>query len=103
MSSGTLKVTMPSDREIAMTRVFEAPRKLVWDAMTQPPLLKRWLGVRTGWVLAVCEIDLRVGGAYRWVWRGPTGIEMGMGGVYREVTPPSRIVATEKLPVLVPG
>lgn len=96
MSTGTLQVTTPSDREIAMTRVFDAPRRLVWDAYTKPELLKRWLGVHNGWVLAVCDIDLRVGGAYRYVWRNPKGIEMGMGGVYREIVAPERLVATEK-------
>jgi uncharacterized protein YndB with AHSA1/START domain len=93
---GKLQVTTPSDREIAMTRVFDAPRGLVFDAWTKPELLKRWLGVRGGWTFAVCEVDLRVGGAYRFVWRGPTGAEMGMGGVYREIVRPERLVATEK-------
>lgn len=93
---GKLQITTPSDREIAMTRAFDAPRKLVYDAWTRPELLKRWLGVRGGWTMAVCEIDLKVGGRYRYVWRGPTGNEMGMGGVYREVAPPERLVATEK-------
>ena len=95
-NTGTLQVTTPSEREIAMTRVFDAPRRLVFDAWTRPELLKRWLGVRGGWSFAVCEVDLRVGGAYRFVWRGPNGNEMGMGGVYREIVPPDRIVATEK-------
>jgi uncharacterized protein YndB with AHSA1/START domain len=93
---GRLQVTTPSEREIAMTRVFDAPRSLVFDAWTRPELLKRWLGVRGGWTIAVCEIDLKVGGAYRFVWRGPTGAEMGMGGVYREIVRPDRLVATEK-------
>ena len=93
---GTLQVTTPSEREIAMTRVFDAPRRLVFDAWTKPELIKRWLGMRGGWSMVVCEVDLRVGGAYRFVWRGPTGTEMGMGGVYREVVPPERLVATEK-------
>jgi len=93
---GKLQVTTPSEREIAMTRVFDAPRGLVFDAWTKPELLKRWLGVRGGWTFAVCEVDLRVGGAYRFVWRGPTGTEMGMGGIYREIVRPERLVATEK-------
>ena len=92
----TLQVTTPSDREIVMTRVFDAPRSLVFDALTKPELLTRWLGVRNGWSMAVCEVDLRVGGAYRYVWRGPNGAELGMGGVYREIVAPERIVATEK-------
>ena len=95
MNPGSLKITTPSDREIAMTRVFDAPRRLVYDAYTKPELLKRWLGVHNGWVFAVCEIDLKVGGTYRYVWRNPKGVEMGMGGVYQELVPFERIVATE--------
>lgn len=90
----TLEVTTPSEREIGMTRVFDAPRRLVFDAWTKPELIKRWLGVRAGWSMVVCEVDLRVGGAYRYVWRGPDG-DMGMRGVYREVVRPERIVCTE--------
>jgi uncharacterized protein YndB with AHSA1/START domain len=92
---GLLEITTPSDREIAMTRTFDAPARLVFDAWTKPELLKRWLGVRAGWTMEVCEVDLKVGGAYRYVWRGP-GMTMGMGGVYREVVPPTRLVSTEK-------
>jgi len=93
--SKTLKVTTPSDREIEMARVFDAPRRLVFDCLTKPELLKRWLGVRGGWSMVVCEVDLKVGGTYRFVWRGPDGKDMGMGGVYREIVPPERLVATE--------
>jgi uncharacterized protein YndB with AHSA1/START domain len=96
MNTGGLKVTTPNDREIVMTRAFDAPRRLVWDAWTRPELVKRWLGVQNGWTLDVCEIDLRVGGAYRYVWRGPAREEMGMVGVYREIVAPSRLVSTEK-------
>jgi uncharacterized protein YndB with AHSA1/START domain len=95
-NAGKLQITTPSDRELAMTRSFDAPRSLVFDAWTKPELLKRWLGVRGGWTFAVCEVDLRVGGKYRYVWRGPSGAEMGMGGVFREVVKPERLVATEK-------
>jgi len=95
MNTGNLKITTLGDREIAMTRVFNAPRQLVFDAYTKPELLKRWLGVFDGWSLAVCEIDLRAGGTYRYVWRKQGAPEMGMRGVYREVVPPERIVATE--------
>lgn len=95
MRNGTLQVTTPSDREIALSRVFDAPRRLVFEAYTRPELVKRWLGVHNGWSLAVCEIDLQVGGTYRYLWRGPGGVEMGMRGVYREVVPGERIVATE--------
>jgi uncharacterized protein YndB with AHSA1/START domain len=92
----TLQITTPSDREVAMTRTFDAPRRLVFDAFTKPELIKRWLGVRAGWTMPVCEVDLRVGGTYRYVWRGPKGNDMGMGGVFREIVAPERIVATEK-------
>jgi len=95
MNTDTLEVTTPTDREIAMTRVFDAPCNLVFDAWTKPELLTRWLGVRNGWTLDVCEVDLRVGGAYRFVWRGPDGAEMGLGGVYREIVAPERLVSTE--------
>jgi uncharacterized protein YndB with AHSA1/START domain len=94
--SGALKVTARSDREIVMTRVFDAPRNLVFDAYTKPELLKRWLGVFGGYSMPVCEVDLRVGGTYRFVWRGPDGAEMGVRGVYREVVRPERLVHTEK-------
>ena len=93
-NTGTLTVTTPSDREIVMTRVFDAPRRLVFDAFTKPELLKRWFGPR-GWSLAVCEVDLRVGGGFRFVLRGPGGKEMGMRGVYREIVPPERSVHVE--------
>lgn len=93
----TLQVTTPSDREIAMTRVFNAPRRLVFDALTRPELLKRWLLGPPGWEMVVCELDPKVGGAYRYVWRRESdGSSMGMGGVLREFVPPERLVATEK-------
>jgi uncharacterized protein YndB with AHSA1/START domain len=94
-STGNLKVTTSSDREIIMTRVFDAPRQLVFEAHTKPELLKRWLHGPDGWLLTVCEIDLKVGGKYRYVWRHTDGREMGMGGVYREIVPPERVVTTE--------
>lgn len=92
----TLKIAALGDREVVMTRVFNAPRRLVFDALTKPELLKRWFGAFGGWQLAVCEIDLRVGGAYRYVWRkGTDGADMGVSGVYREIVPPERLVHTE--------
>jgi uncharacterized protein YndB with AHSA1/START domain len=93
---GALKLTTRGDREIVMTRTFDAPRKLVFDAFTKPELVKKWLLGPPGWSMPVCEIDLRVGGKYRYVWRNVTGNEMGMGGVYREIVASERIVATEK-------
>jgi uncharacterized protein YndB with AHSA1/START domain len=94
--TGKLQITTPSEREIAMIRTFNAPRGLVWDAFTKPELVRQWLGVFGNWSFAVCEIDLKVGGKYRYVWRGANGNEMGMGGVYREIASLDRIVATEK-------
>jgi len=94
---GTLKLTTPSDREIAMTRVFDAPRQLVFDAHTKPDLVRQWLLGPPGWSMPVCEMDVRVGSTYRWVWRHDTnGTEMGMGGVYREIAAPERLVTTER-------
>jgi uncharacterized protein YndB with AHSA1/START domain len=93
-NTGTLQVTTPTDREIVLTRVFDAPRHLVFDAFTKPDLLKRWFGPR-GWWLTVCEVDLRVGGTFRFILRGPDGKEMGMRGVYREIVAPERSVHME--------
>jgi uncharacterized protein YndB with AHSA1/START domain len=90
-----LEITTPSDHEIVMKRVFEAPRQLVFDAHTKPELVKRWLYGPEGWSLPVCEIDLRPGGAFRYVWSGQDGTQMGSRGTFREVVPPERIVHTE--------
>jgi uncharacterized protein YndB with AHSA1/START domain len=95
MDTGKLRVTTPSEREIAMTRVFDASRNLVFDAWTKPELVRRWLLGPPGWTMPVCEIDLRVGGAYRFEWLGQDGTRMGMGGVYREIVIPERIVNTQ--------
>ena len=94
--SETFKVTTPSDREIAMTRVFNAPRHLVFDALTQPALVTKWLLGPPGWTMPICDIDLRVGGAYRFLWRNEKGKEMGSSGVFREIVPPDGYVATER-------
>jgi uncharacterized protein YndB with AHSA1/START domain len=91
----TLNVTTPTDREVVITRAFDAPRELVWDAMSKPELLKRWLFGPPGWEMTVCEEDPRVGGKFRWAWKGPGGAAMSMHGVYREVVPPERAVRTE--------
>jgi uncharacterized protein YndB with AHSA1/START domain len=96
MSAATLQVTTPSEREIVMKRDFDAPRNLVFEALTKPELIRRWLGVRDGWSMEVCEVDLKVGGSYRYVWASAKdGTRMGMGGVYREIVRPERIVQTE--------
>jgi uncharacterized protein YndB with AHSA1/START domain len=95
-NAGNLKVTTRGDREIVMTRAFDAPRKPVFDAFTKPELVKQWLLGPPGWSMPVCEIDLRVGGTYRYVWRKAGVPDMGLGGVYREVLAPERVVSTEK-------
>lgn len=94
-NAGNLTVTAPGDREVVMTRVFDAPRRLVFEAWTKPELLQRWLLGPEGWSMPVCEVDLREGGSFRFVWRNDDGREMGMGGVYREIVPPERLVHTE--------
>lgn len=94
--SNALKVTASGDREIVMTRIFDAPRTLVWDAFTKPDLVQRWMLGPPGWTMPVCQVGQKVGDRYRYVWRGPDGMEMGMGGVIREFAPPERLVATEK-------
>lgn len=93
--TNTLKVTTPTDREIVLTRVFNAPRALVWKAMSKPELLKKWVFGPPGWTMVQCDEDARVGGKFRWVWRGPDGQEMAMSGVYREIVAPERAVRTE--------
>src|SRR5262245_4033157 len=96
---GRLQVTTPTDREIVMTRQLDAPRHLVFDAMTHPELLKRWLFGPPGWSMVACEDDARPGGAFRWAWRRPDGAELAMRGTYREVVAPERVVRTETFDV----
>src|SRR2546426_7191912 len=95
MKTADLKVTTPTERELVMTREFAAPRGMVFDALTKPELVQRWLLGPPGWTMPVCDIDLRVGGKYRYVWRNADGREMGMGGTFKEMVRPSRLVATE--------
>jgi uncharacterized protein YndB with AHSA1/START domain len=92
--SGKLKLTTKGDREIVMVREFDAPRALVYEAMTTPEFLKQWFH-GPGWDLVACEIEMKVGGKYRYVWRRG-GTEMGMSGVLTEVDAPKRWAATEK-------
>lgn len=90
----SLRVTTPNETDLVLTRQLGARRELVFRALTTPDLLKRWLGAQ-GWHLVECDIDLRVGGAWRFMSRGPGGATMGHGGVYREVVAPERLVYTE--------
>jgi uncharacterized protein YndB with AHSA1/START domain len=91
----TLKLTTPTDRDAVITRVVDAPRGMVFDAYTKPELLRRWMLGPPGWTMPVCEIDLRVGGTYRYEWRSAEGETMGMGGRFTEVVRPSRLAATQ--------
>jgi uncharacterized protein YndB with AHSA1/START domain len=96
VNSGTFKVTTPSDREICLTRLFDAPRALVWEAMSKPEHIKRWWGcLGEGYSVPVCEVDLRPGGKWRFVNRTPNGEMAAFYGVYREIVPPERVVFTE--------
>lgn len=95
IANESLKLTTPTDREISWTRVFDASPDLVFDALTRPELLRRWLLGPDGWTMTVCQVDLMVGGAYRYVWSHAQKGQMGMGGIYREIVRPARIVNTE--------
>jgi uncharacterized protein YndB with AHSA1/START domain len=90
-----LDVTTPSDVEVTITRVFDAPRALVFDAFTKPALVKRWLLGPPGWTMPVCDIDLKVGGSIRYVWRHPERGDMAMSGTFRKIERPDRLVHTE--------
>jgi uncharacterized protein YndB with AHSA1/START domain len=90
----SVNVTLPSDREIMMTRLFDAPRSMVFDCYTKPELLKRWMAPE-GWQLVACENDARVGRTFRWEWLKAGGRDMSVTGVYRDVVRPERIVRTE--------
>src|ERR1700720_4613824 len=95
VNSESFKVTTLSDQEMRMTRLFSAPRQLVFEAMTKPEHVKQWWGrLGEGYSVPVCEIDFRPGGAWRFVNRHPKG-EAAFHGEYREITPPSRVVFTE--------
>jgi uncharacterized protein YndB with AHSA1/START domain len=93
-----LTVTTPSDLEIVMTRSFNAPRRLVWEAMTKPELIRRWLYAPEGWQMSKCEMDVRVNGNFKWAWNDAQGTWlMTITGTHREVSPPHRIVHTETM------
>jgi uncharacterized protein YndB with AHSA1/START domain len=91
-----LVVETPSDREVRVTRTFNAPRSLVWDCHTKPELVRRWLLGPPGWSMPLCEIDLRIGGKYHYRWRNDRdGTEFGFNGIFREIEALARIVTTE--------
>lgn len=87
--------TLPSDREVMVTRVFDAPRRLVFDALTKCEHLRQWMLGPEGWTMPICEMDLRPGGKIRWGWRKEDGSEMTITGVVKEISPPERMVSTE--------
>jgi len=89
--------SMPSDREVAWTRTFAAPRERVFRAFTEPEHVRRWLLGPEGWTMPVCEMDLRVGGGWRYVWRNGDGVEFAIEGVFREIERPARLVYTESM------
>jgi len=96
LNSDTFKVTTPSDCEIQLTRLFDAPRSLVFEAMTRPEHIKQWWGrLNDGYSVPVCEVDLRVGGKWRFVNQIPSGKLVAFNGVYREIMRPDRLVFTE--------
>lgn len=92
---GATSFATPTDREVVITRAFEAPRRFVFAAWTDPRHLPHWMTGPEGWTMPICEIDLRPGGAWRFVWRRDDGSELAMTGVYREIAPPDRLVSTE--------
>lgn len=90
------QVSLPSDTEICVTRDFAAPRRLVWDAHTNPELFRRWIGGYPGWSMPVCEMDVRPGGKYSWRWRfDEDGKEFGFFGEFREVEAPALLTQAE--------
>ena len=95
ISMGHAMFTTPSDREIVLTRVVDAPRRVVWDASTNPKHVPHWMLGPDGWTMPVCEIDLHPGGKWHFVWCGSDGTKMAMRGVYRDVIAPERLVSTE--------
>lgn len=96
VNSGTFTVTTPSDREITLTRLFDAPRELIFEAMSKPEHIRRWWGrLGEGYSVPECDVDLRPGGQWRFVNRTPKGQLVAFYGVYREIVPPERVVFTE--------
>ena len=96
MTAEKAQVTLPSDREVKVTRSFRAPRALVYRAYTESQLVRRWLSGTPGWSMPVCEMDVRVGGRFQWRWRSDDGKqEFGFSGEFRELVPAARIVHTE--------
>ncbi|MGD9691280.1 MAG: SRPBCC domain-containing protein [Phycisphaerales bacterium] len=99
-----LKVSTPTEKSIVMTREFRAPRRMVWEAMTRPELMRRWMFAPPGWEMTVCEFDARVGGRFRWQWRtAEADPAMTIHGELREVVLHERIVHTERMEMAMGG
>ncbi len=92
---GVTTYATPTDREVLITRIFDASRRIVFDAYTNPEHLRQWLLGPEGWTMPICEMDARPGGSWRYVWRKDDGTEMAMAGTIREYVPPERLVTTE--------
>jgi len=93
---GLTQYSTPSDTQVAIVRAFAAPRLIVFEAWTNPTYIRQWMLGPPGWTMPICELDLRPGGAWRYVWRKENGAEMEMTGEVREVDPPARVVTTER-------
>lgn len=104
-TTANLKVAAQGDTDVVITREFDAPRKNVFRAYTEPALIKRWMTGPPGWVVTICDVDLKVGGRYRWVWKSDKdGMQMEAGGVYKEIQAPVKLVSTEAfVPAWYPG
>lgn len=96
-SNTTVDVTTPSATSVQVVRTFDAPAQLVWDAHTKPELIERWMTGYEGWSMPVCEVDLRVDGAYRYEWAHPTEQGFGSTGRFLEIAAPQRLVTTERM------
>jgi uncharacterized protein YndB with AHSA1/START domain len=94
--TGVTTLETPTDREVRLIRVVDAPRRIVFDAWTNPQHVPHWMTGPEGWTMPVCQIDLRPGGSWHFVWRKADGSEMAITGTYREVVPPERLVSTER-------
>ena len=93
--TGVTTYETPTDTQVVITRIVDAPRRLVFDAWTNPKHVPQWMLGPEGWTMPVCEMDLRPGGSWRYVWRKADGAEMTITGSVREVAPPERLVTTE--------
>lgn len=95
-NSESLKITPSGDLELVIFRVFDAPREMIFEAFTQPAILKKWLLGPPGWTMPTCDLELKIGGQYRYLWRNETGEEMGVRGQFQEIIKSEKLIHTEK-------